>query len=90
MLELRHPALLRKEAFERPLPFLDGETVLDALVAIADRGPRARDYLLTADGRLRRSYAVLVNGVDIRSHDGPGTRLNDGDILTVVPSLSGG
>ncbi|WP_227356359.1 ubiquitin-like small modifier protein 1 [Haladaptatus salinisoli] len=67
------------------LPF-DGGTVEDALTVFVENYPRATSQLYAADGQLRGSARISVNGkpVDL-DDDCPG----DAE-LTVFPAVQGG
>jgi molybdopterin synthase sulfur carrier subunit len=41
-------------------------------------------------GRVNEHIAVFVNSREIRSLDGPDTKLEDGDVITILPPMAGG
>jgi molybdopterin converting factor small subunit len=41
-------------------------------------------------GRVNEHIAVFVNSRELRSLDGPGTKLKDGDVITILPPMAGG
>jgi molybdopterin synthase sulfur carrier subunit len=49
-----------------------------------------KSQLLAGDGRVYGSVAVFVNGVDARRLQGMETDVRAGDVLTLVPAISGG
>ncbi len=65
-------------------------TVGEALRELAETEPALGAQLFAAPGRLRRSFVLLVNGVDVRNLEGERTELHEGDRLAVVAALSGG
>jgi sulfur-carrier protein len=65
-------------------------SVPDVLAALVGRFAGLKSQLLAADGQPYRSVAVFVNGVDVRRLQGMDTRLSSGDVLTLVPAISGG
>lgn len=69
---------------------VDGETVGEALNALAEQFPEVRERLFDGDGNLRRFVNFFLNGEDVRSGQGPETPLNDGDELAIVPAIAGG
>lgn len=69
---------------------VSARTVAEALAAAATARPALAGWLRGPAGRLRPNVAVFVNGEDIRSLDGEGTRLSEGDQVELVPSLAGG
>ena len=64
--------------------------LLDVLRALFNQFSGLESQLLAADGQLYRSVAVFVNGVDVRRLQGIDTQLSSGDVLTLVPAISGG
>ena len=68
---------------------VEGSTVGEALDAVFDAHTDLRERI-TEDGDLRRFVNVFVSGEDIRFQDGLGTKLNDGDEVTILPAVAGG
>lgn len=62
--------------------------VLDALVT--EFGDDLRRRLLNRHGDPRRFVNIYVNGRDIRFMDNIETELQDGDLVTLFPAVSGG
>lgn len=48
------------------------------------------DGRLLEDGEIRAQLSVLRNGRDVAHAEGPETRLEDGDTLSVFPPVAGG
>lgn len=67
----------------------EGSTVREALDDIEQRYPGFREMVMT-EGQLHRFVNVYLNDEDIRFLDQLDTKLNDGDILSVLPALAGG
>jgi MoaD family protein len=65
------------------------ELVLMRLVKIHGKG--IKDYLYDPkNGEVRSFLQFLVNGRNVSSSDGLNTRLKDGDVLAIIPPVSGG
>jgi MoaD family protein len=62
--------------------------VLDALVS--GHGEEFRDRLFDEGGRPRRFINIYVNGRDYRFLDKLDTVLQDGDVVALLPAVSGG
>jgi molybdopterin converting factor small subunit len=62
--------------------------VLDTLAS--GRGDDFRDRLFDGSGRPRRFINIYVNGRDYRFLDKLDTVLQDGDVVSLLPAVSGG
>ena len=79
-------------------PLADGDTTLTATgetvgAALTECGQRHRmlvQRVLTRGGVLRPHVNLFLNDSDVRAVGGLDATLQDGDTLTVVPSVSGG
>ena len=65
-------------------------TVGEALAQLAEEHSGLRAHLYGDDGSLRQFVNIYLGEEDIRYLQGPETPLNDGDELTIVPSIAGG
>jgi molybdopterin/thiamine biosynthesis adenylyltransferase/rhodanese-related sulfurtransferase/molybdopterin converting factor small subunit len=68
----------------------DGRTVGDVLAALTSRYGELRRHLYGDDGKLRTFVNVYVNDDDIRYREREQTRLQPGDVISIVPSVAGG
>ena len=69
---------------------VSGETVGDALTQLVRKHHGLNDRVLADNGQLR-SFVNIYRGSDnVRELDGLGTRLTDGDVLSIVPAVAGG
>ncbi len=64
-------------------------TVGDAITQIEQKHPGVKDRLLDDKG-VRKFINIYVGEEDIRFLDGLGTRLKDGDQISIVPAIAGG
>ncbi len=67
----------------------EGATVGDVLADIERQYPGFRDMVMT-DGGLHRFVNVYLNDEDVRFLQQLDTKLNPGDVLSVLPALAGG
>jgi len=84
LVRLRGP--LRKLGGGRSEHAVAGATVADALRALERDEPGLRGWILDERGRVRRHLNVFVNG----HHGGGDTPLGPGDVVDVLPAISGG
>lgn len=84
------PAAYRRHAEDRREVLLEEGRLQDVLAALCSRFAGLRGRLVSQDGRPYGSVAMFVNGVDARAIQGLDTPLGTGDVLTLVPAISGG
>jgi adenylyltransferase/sulfurtransferase len=61
-----------------------------ALAALTSQFAELRRHLYADDGRLRSFVNVYLNDEDIRYLQKDKTQVNDGDTISIVPSIAGG
>lgn len=69
---------------------VDAGTLREALDAVAVVHPSLRERLRDEHGRLREHLNVFVNKDDIRALQGESTPVHDGDVVHLIPAVSGG
>ena len=84
------PTPLRPYADKLESVQFDARTVGEALDLLTGRHAELRKHLYADDGRLRSFVNVYVNDEDIRSLQKEKTTLQEGDIITIIPSIAGG
>ena len=89
-ISIRIPAALRAYANGDGEVQVTAATVGDALHQLVDRYPTLRSHLFDPGGELRNFVNAFVNDDDVRTLDGPATRVGEGDTITIVPSIAGG
>ena len=65
-------------------------TVRELLDRVERDKPRLYPNVCDETGAVRRHLNVFVNADNVRDLDGLQTRLKDGDVVTIVPAVSGG
>lgn len=69
----------------------EGGTVREALDDLVGRFPRLRRHLFDDGGATRGFINIFLNDADVRSLDaGESTSVDHGDVLVILPSVSGG
>jgi len=84
------PTPLRAYAGKKDSVELQAGTVGEALAALTAQYADLRKHLYAEDGRLRSFVNVYVNDEDVRYLQKDKTQLNDGDTISIVPSIAGG
>lgn len=69
---------------------LDASDLREALAALAAAHPSLAERLRDEHGKLRPHLALFVNENDARLLGWEDAKLKDGDIVHVIPALSGG
>ena len=90
MTTIRIPAALRDHTNGQSSVAVEAPTVADALQQLATTHPSLRRQIYADDGGLRSYVNVFVNQDEIRTLDGTGTELKDGDTVFIVASIAGG
>ena len=86
---VRVPPVLREEAGGAREVEANGSTVRELLEDLSERLPALGSRVY--DGTEIRSYVnVYVDGEDVRFTDGVRTRVREGAVLQVLPSVAGG
>jgi molybdopterin converting factor small subunit len=73
-----------------PVPDGADATVADVLDRLAGEHPMLGRRIRDETGAVRRFVNVYVDGEDVRFTDGVRTRVQDGAVLQVLPSVAGG
>jgi sulfur-carrier protein adenylyltransferase/sulfurtransferase len=84
------PTPLRSFTAGRDTVELQGETVGQVLDGLMAAHGGLKQHLLQEDGRLRSFVNLYLNETDIRHLSSTSTRVQPGDVLTIVPSIAGG
>jgi molybdopterin/thiamine biosynthesis adenylyltransferase/rhodanese-related sulfurtransferase/molybdopterin converting factor small subunit len=69
---------------------LAGSTVGEVLDGLLATHSGLKRHLVQDDGRLRNFVNLYLNDTDIRHLESTDTRVREGDVLTIVPSIAGG
>lgn len=89
--EVRLPTVLRPFADGRSSVDSDGATLGDVLADLCERFPPMADQISPSDaGDLPRFVNVYVNDEDVRYLDSLATKVDDGDVVSILPAVAGG
>lgn len=67
-----------------------GGTLGLAVLELEAAYPGIKERIMDESGDIRRFVNIYVNGEDVRFLDGLGTKLKDGDEVSIVPAVAGG
>jgi sulfur-carrier protein len=88
--EVRIPTILRNLTGNQKQVQGEGETLEALFVDLESKFAGLRGRLVDDDGALRRFVNVYLNDEDVRFLGGLGTKLGDGDTVTILPAVAGG
>jgi len=83
------PTILRPLTNDQKRIEITGLNVLEVIDQIEQQFPGVKEKLIT-EGQAHRFVNIYVNDNDIRFSDGLSTTLQDGDSITILPSVAGG
>jgi adenylyltransferase/sulfurtransferase len=69
---------------------ISAASVRDALAELERRFPDLHSGVCDETGAVRRHVNLFVNTSNIRDREGVDTALTDGDVVTILPAVSGG
>jgi molybdopterin converting factor small subunit len=90
MSKIHIPTPLRQYVGKQASVEVTGTTVGEAMTSLVAQHPDLRKHLYNDDGNLRAFVNLYVNDEDIRYLQKEATALNDGDNISIVPSIAGG
>lgn len=69
---------------------VQGRTIKDAVDVLTSKYSELQQHLYTEDGSLRSFVNIYLDDEDIRYLDDEQTELDDGQEVSIVPSIAGG
>ncbi|MGA8432797.1 MAG: ubiquitin-like small modifier protein 1 [Candidatus Sulfotelmatobacter sp.] len=90
MSKIHIPTPLRQYVGKQSTVEVNGATVGEALTSLVAQHPDLKKHLYTDDGKLRAFVNLYVNDEDIRYLQKEATALQEGDSISIVPSIAGG
>jgi len=88
--EVRIPTILRKYSDGAKSVAAEGDTIRSLIADLDGRYPGIASQLLNEDGSLHRFVNVYVNDEDIRFLGALDARLDEGDVVAILPAVAGG
>ena len=90
MTKIHIPTPLRQYTGKQAAVEVKASNVGEALTGLVNSHPDLRRHLYTDDGKLRAFVNVYLNDEDVRYLQKEATSVNDGDNISIVPSIAGG
>jgi sulfur-carrier protein len=87
---VRLPTLMRSYAGGLSTAQANGATIGEVFDDLIRQFPNLKGQVVTEDGQLRRFVNVYLNDEDVRFLDELGTKVADGDEVSIVPAVAGG
>lgn len=84
------PTPLRQFTGKQDTVSVSGSTVGEVLNALTAQYPDLRKQIFNDEGKVRSFVNVYLNDEDIRYLSKEQTPVNEGDTLSIVPSIAGG
>jgi sulfur-carrier protein len=88
--EIKLPTVLRVQADGQATVAVDGASVGEVFATLVERYPGLRGNLLDGEGNLHKFVNVYKDDDDIRYLEGLDTKLESGDVLSILPAVAGG
>jgi adenylyltransferase/sulfurtransferase len=84
------PTALRNFTAGSDTVSVEASTVNEALNSLVDKHPDLKKHLYNEEGELRHFVNIYLNDEDIRYIEKGATTVEDGDTISIVPSIAGG
>jgi molybdopterin synthase sulfur carrier subunit len=88
--EVRIPTVFRKFTDGRQVVELQPGTIADLIEQLEHLHPGMKEQLITDAGDLHRFVNVYVNDEDARYLEKLDTKVSDGEVVSLLPSVAGG
>jgi molybdopterin synthase sulfur carrier subunit len=84
------PTPFRRATYNKDRVTVEGDSVGEVLNDLEQTYEGLRGLIRTEAGEIHPHVNIYVNSEAIEALDGLGTRVKDGDELTIIPALAGG
>jgi MoaD family protein len=88
--EVRIPTVFRKFTAGESVVTLQAGTIADLIEELDRHYPGMKRQLMAPEGQLHRFVNVYVNDEDARYLDRLDTKVSEGDVVSLLPSVAGG
>ena len=90
MSKIRIPTPLRRLTNEKDEVESNASSISELVIDLEEQFPGIKDRLCEDDGTIRKFINIYVNDEDIRFLDGVNTKINNEDIVSIIPAIAGG
>tara|TARA_Y100001970_G_scaffold190717_1_gene231964 strand:- start:969 stop:1241 length:273 start_codon:yes stop_codon:yes gene_type:complete len=90
MSKIRIPTPLRRLTNEKDEVESNASSISELVVDLEEQFPGIKDRLCEDDGTIRKFINIYVNDEDIRFLDGVNTKINNEDVVSIIPAIAGG
>lgn len=88
--EVRIPTVFRKFTGGESTESVEPGTLRDVIDELGSRYPSFKEQVLGEGGELHRFVNIYVNDEDVRYLEKLETKVGDGDVVALLPSVAGG
>jgi molybdopterin synthase sulfur carrier subunit len=88
--QVRIPTVLRRFTDQQAVAEVDPGTIEGVVRQLESRWPGLKGQLVSEQGELHRFVNVYVNDEDVRYLDKLETKADEGDVVSLLPSVAGG
>lgn len=88
--EVRLPTVLREHAGGQSSITANGSTLSEVFEDVVRQFPRLAGQLVTEEGKLHRFVNVYRNDEDVRFLEHLETKVEDADVISILPAVAGG
>ncbi len=68
----------------------EGQTLKDALLKLVEIYPNLKDRLFDENNNMKKFLAVFINDVSARELGGENAKINENDVISILPAIAGG
>lgn len=84
------PTPLRKFTNNQAKIQVSGNTVIETIQDLKNSHPDIIEHLLNNDLSLKGFIRIYIGDEDINQHEGIDTKVNEKDVISIIPAIAGG
>lgn len=84
------PTPLRKFTNHQAKVEVKGNSVIETIKDLKNSHPDIIEHLLNDDLSLKGFIRIYIGDEDINQHDGIDTKVNEKDVISIIPAIAGG